>query len=141
MNSEFDYIGYVVKYGCKYNSGNTFLKDAFKTDYEQIVPIVHNLDDHRLCLGGATLEHRDDGVVAKCKFGIYESGRIAKELLESGKCDLSFLAIPVKRKGEFITSGAIRAVLFLDKHYKPSIVGVDVESDKEAWDKRCDGFV
>ena len=119
--TEFDYTDYIVVYDRKYNTGHTFLKDAFKTNYEQLVPIVHRMD-HDICLGGATLVHREDGVVAKCIFGKYLEGELALKLLNEGKCGLSFLVIPVKRTGDLIESGTIRAVLLLSKEYVPCVM-------------------
>ena len=119
--ADFDFIDYIVVYGRKYNTGHTFIKDAFKTDFEQFVPIVYE-SDHNVCVGGAKLEHRDGGVVAKCKFGKDSLGELAAKLVDDGECGLSFLAIPVKREGGIIKSGTIRAVLLVDKHNMPCIV-------------------
>lgn len=118
---DFDFADYIVVYDRKYTSGHTFVKDAFKTDYEQMAPIVYD-KDHNVCLGGAILEHREGGVVAKCRFSKDVAGEAAAELINEGKCGLSFLAIPVERDGDIITSGTIRAVLFLDKNNMHSIV-------------------
>ena len=119
--TDFDFVDYIVVYDRPYNSGNTFLKDAFKTDFEQVVPIVHGMD-HNVCVGGATLMHREGGVVAKCKFSKHLTGELAAKLVNEGKCGLSFLAVPVEREGGIITSGTIRAVLLLDKNNMYRIV-------------------
>lgn len=118
---DFDFVDRVVVYARKYTSGHTFAKDAFKTESEQIVPIVHGMDCN-VCLGGAILEHREDGVVAKCKFSKDLAGGTAAQLITEDTCGLSFLAIPVKRDGDIVTSGTIRAVLFLDKDDMPCLV-------------------
>lgn len=111
---EFDFTDYIVVYDRKYTSGHIFVKDAFKTEPGQMVPIVHGRD-HNVCLGGASLEHREGGVVAKCRFSKDLAGETAAKLVDEGKCGLSFLAIPVERDGDIITAGTIRAVLLLDK--------------------------
>lgn len=118
---DFDFVDHVVVYARKYTSGYTFAKDAFKTESEQIVPIVHGADPN-VCLGGAILEHREDGVVAKCRFGKDLAGETAAKLITEATCGLGFLAIPVKRDGDIIRSGTIRAVLFLDKNDTPRLV-------------------
>lgn len=117
----YDFTDYIVVYDRKYTSGHTFLKDAFKTEPGQMVPIVHGRD-HNVCLGCASLEHREGGVVAKCRFSKDSTGEVAAKLIDEDKCGLSFLAIPVERDGDIITSGTIRAVLFLDKNEMHSIV-------------------
>lgn len=122
--TDLDFMTYIVIYDRKYNSGHTFLKDAFKTDYEQVVPIVHGRD-HNTCVGGATLEHRERGVVAKCVFSKGSIGELAAKLIYDGKCGLSFLAIPVEREDDIITSGTIRAVLLLDKNEMSRVVEKD----------------
>ena len=118
---DFDFTGHVVVYARRYTSGYTFAKGAFKTESKQIVPIVHGMD-HNVCLGGAILEHCDDGVVTKCRFSKDLAGETAVKLITEGACGLSFVAIPVKRDGDIITSGTIRAVLFLDKNDVPRLV-------------------
>lgn len=126
MNVDFDYIGYVVKYDCKYNSGNTFAKGCFKFDPEQIVPIVwYNSDVLQMfdrCFGGAKLEDCDDGIAAKCVFNKDDLDCLVLDLLNSGDLELSFYACPFERNDGIVTFADIKAVMVLPKSDKPRIV-------------------
>ena len=111
MNNDFDFTDYIVVYDRKYTSGYTFRKDAFKIDHEHIVPIVY-ASNHSLCLGHAVLEHRDGGIVAKCKFNDRDEGQFVKTSIVDGKdFAISFFATGIKREGDIIASGSIRAVI------------------------------
>lgn len=110
---DFDYIDYIVVYDRKYDSGLMFLKNSFKEDdvIERIVPIVYAYN-HETCLGYAQLDYREDGVVAYCKFNESDIGRIAKDLVVNERaCDVSFLAVGIKRKDGVVESGRIRAAI------------------------------
>ena len=82
--NEYDFVDYLLRYDVLYESGVIFAKDAFKICDRCDAPIVmsrdvHNLGIHDVCLGIAIIENRDDGVVAKCKFGNTDEAKIIKE--------------------------------------------------------------
>ena len=67
---KFDFSGWATKANLKCSDGRTILKDAFKDNDGQTVPLCwgHNHDDPNRVLGHALLENRDEGVYAYCKF-------------------------------------------------------------------------
>lgn len=82
----FDYTDYILRYDILHNTNNIFANGAFKSDDGRTVPIVSIQDGHEwydpsTCLGYATLEHREDGMVAMCKFADHDAGKIAKKLV------------------------------------------------------------
>lgn len=86
----FDYADYVLRYDILHNTNNIFANGAFKSDDGRTVPIVSIQDGHEwynpsICLGYATLEHREDGMVAMCKFADHDVGKIAKRLVVDTK--------------------------------------------------------
>jgi hypothetical protein len=89
------------------------MKDAFKHNDGQIVPLVwnHQHDDPNEVLGHALLENRDEGVYAYCTFNNTESGKTAKELVEHGDVvSLSIYANKLKQNGSNVIHGMIREV-------------------------------
>ncbi len=110
---EFDFSGWATRNNLKCSDGRTILKDAFKGDDGQTVPLVwnHQHNDPLNVLGHALLENREDGVYAYCKFNDTESGRNAKLLVEHGDVSaLSIYANQLKQQGGNVLHGAIREV-------------------------------
>ena len=110
---DYDFSGWATRNNLKCSDGRTILRDAFKDDDGQIVPLVwnHQHNDSMNVLGHALLENRDDGVYAYCKFNDTESGRNAKMLVEHGDVSaLSIYANKLKQKGHNVLHGAIREV-------------------------------
>lgn len=93
---KFDIIDYVVRYDCLYDSGYKFYKDAFKVNDGMDAPIVRNTNVRNNilneCLGIATLENREDGLVAKCIFNETDLGKIAKDAVNAKEYGLSIYA-------------------------------------------------
>lgn len=111
--SKFDFSGWATRNNLKCSDGRTILKDAFKHNNGQTVPLVwnHQHNDPLNVLGHALLENRDEGVYAYCKFNETESGRNAKLLVEHGDVSaLSIYANQLKQKGANVFHGAIREV-------------------------------
>lgn len=109
--SKFDFSGWATRNNLKCSDGRTILKDAFKSNNGQTVPLVwnHQHNDPLNVLGHALLENRDDGVYAYCKFNETESGRNAKLLVEHGDVSaLSIYANQLKQQGHNVLHGAIR---------------------------------
>lgn len=111
--SKFDFSGWATRNNLKCSDGRTILKDAFKHNNGQTVPLVwnHQHNDPLNVLGHALLENRDEGVYAYCKFNETESGKNAKLLVEHGDVSaLSIYANQLKQKGANVFHGAIREV-------------------------------
>lgn len=111
--SKFDFSGWATRNNLKCSDGRTILKDAFKNNNGQTVPLVwnHQHNDPLNILGHALLENRDDGVYAYCTFNETESGKNAKLLVEHGDVSaLSIYANQLKQKGSNVLHGAIREV-------------------------------
>lgn len=112
MDKTFDFSGWATRANLKCSDGRTILKDAFKSNDGQTVPLVwnHQHNDPNEILGHALLENREDGVYAYGKFNETESGQIAKKLVENGDITgLSIFANQLKHNAErCVTHGVIR---------------------------------
>jgi HK97 family phage prohead protease len=109
--SKFDFSGWATRNNLKCSDGRTIMKDAFKHNNGQTVPLVwnHQHNDPLNVLGHALLENRDEGVYAYCKFNETESGKNAKLLVEHGDVSaLSIYANQLKQQGSNVLHGAIR---------------------------------
>lgn len=113
MNKDYDFGGWATRNNIKCSDGRTILKDAFKQNDGQKVPLVwnHQHDDPNEVLGHAVLENREEGVYAYCKFNDTESGRTAKSLVANGDVDkLSIYANRLKTHMNNVMHGCIREV-------------------------------
>ena len=109
----FDFSGWATKANLKCSDGRTILKDAFKDNDGQTVPLCwgHNHDDPNRVLGHALLENRDEGVYAYCKFNDTEAGQTAKLLVQHGDVNaLSIYANQLKQNLSTVLHGNIREV-------------------------------
>ena len=110
---KYDFSGWATKNNLKCSDGRTILRDAFKHNDGQTVPLVwnHQHNDPLNVLGHALLENRESGVYAYCKFNETEAGRNAKMLVEHGDVTaLSIYANQLKQKGGNVEHGVIREV-------------------------------
>ena len=110
---DYDFSGWATKNNIECSDGRTIMKDAFKDNDGQKVPLVwnHQHDDPNEVLGHALLENRDDGVYAYCKFNDTESGQTAKSLVLNGDVDkLSIYANKLKSNMNKVVHGCIREV-------------------------------
>ena len=136
----FDFSGWATRNNLKCSDGRTIIKDAFKQDNGQTVPLVwnHQHNDPLNVLGHALLENREEGVYAYCKFNETESGMNAKLLVEHGDVSaLSIYANQLKQQGPNVLHGAIREVSLVLAGANPgafidSVVSHGEESDEEA---------
>lgn len=109
----YDFSGYVTRNDLKCSDGRTIIKDAFKDNDGQTVPLVwqHIHDDPNNVLGHALLENRKDGVYGYCTFNDTPSGQNAKELVRHGDItSLSIYANKLVQKGGSVLHGSIREV-------------------------------
>ena len=110
---EYDFSGWATRNNIQCSDGRTIMKDAFKQNDGQKVPLVwnHQHDDPNEVLGHALLENRDEGVYAYCKFNDTESGQTAKSLVLNGDVDkLSIYANKLKSEMNNVVHGCIREV-------------------------------
>ena len=110
---DYDFSGWATRNNIECSDGRTIMKDAFKENDGQKVPLVwnHQHDDPSEVLGHALLENRDEGVYAYCKFNNTESGQNAKELVQNRDVDkLSIYANRLKSEMNNVIHGCIREV-------------------------------
>lgn len=110
---KYDFAGWATRNDLKCSDGRTILKDAFKDNDGQTVPLVwnHQHNGPFNVLGHALLENREDGVYAYCTFNDTEQGRNAKLLVEHGDISaLSIFANQLKERALNVLHGAIREV-------------------------------
>lgn len=113
MKTDYDFSGWATRNNIQCSDGRTILKDAFKQNDGQKVPLVwnHQHDDVNEVLGHALLENRAEGVYAYCKFNNTESGQTAKALVANGDVDkLSIYANKLKTHMNNVMHGCIREV-------------------------------
>ena len=110
---KYDFSGWATKNNLRCSDGRTIMKDAFKHNDGQTVPLVwnHQHNDPLNVLGHALLENRHDGVYAYCTFNDTEAGKNAKTLVEHGDVTaLSIYANQLKQNGGNVQHGVIREV-------------------------------
>lgn len=110
---DYDFSGWATRNNIQCSDGRTIMRDAFKENDGQKVPLVwnHQHDDPNEVLGHALLENREEGVYAYCKFNDTESGRTAKALVVNGDVDkLSIYANKLKSEMNNVIHGCIREV-------------------------------
>lgn len=110
---EYDFSGWATRNNIECSDGRTIMRDAFKQNDGQKVPLVwnHQHNDPNEVLGHALLENREEGVYAYCKFNNTESGQTAKALVVNGDVDkLSIYANKLKSQMNQVVHGCIREV-------------------------------
>ena len=113
MRKKYDFSGWATKNNLRCSDGRTILKDAFKHNDGQTIPLVwnHQHNDPLNVLGHALLENRESGVYAYCTFNDTEAGKNAKMLVEHGDVTaLSIYANQLRQKGGNVEHGVIREV-------------------------------
>ena len=109
----YDFSGWATRNNIKCSDGRTILRDAFKHNDGQTVPLVwnHQHNESANVLGHAVLENREEGVYAYCTFNDTEAGQNAKLLVEHGGVTaLSIYANKLKQNGGNVMHGTIREV-------------------------------
>ena len=136
----YDFSGWATRNNLRCSDGRTILKDAFKTNDGQTVPLVwnHQHNESYNVLGHALLENRDDGVYAYCTLNDTDAGKNAKLLVKHGDVSaLSIYANQLKQQGGNVLHGAIREVSLVLAGANPgafidSIMSHGEETDEEA---------
>ena len=139
--SKFDYhfSGWATRNNLRCSDGRTILKDAFKHNDGQTVPLVwnHRHNDIDNVLGHALLENREEGVYTYCKFNETDAGQKARIAVENGDItQLSSYANELKQNGGNVLHGAIREVSLVLAGANPgafidSVISHGEESDEE----------
>lgn len=140
MENQFDFSGWATRANLRCSDGRTILKDAFKHNDGQKVPLVwnHQHNDPNEVLGHALLENREEGVYAYCKFNDTENGQTAKLLVQHGDVNaLSIYANQLKQNMSNVIHGNIREVSLVLAGANPgafidSVIRHGEESDEEA---------
>ena len=140
MGKKFDFGGWATKNNLRCSDGRVIIKDAFKHNDGQTVPLVwnHQHSDPLNVLGHAVLENRNEGVYAYCTFNSTEAGQNAKQLVEHGDVSaLSLYANKLQQQGSNVLHGEIREVSLVLAGANPgafidSIIRHGEESDEEA---------
>ena len=138
--SKFDFWGWATRANVKCSDGRTIMKDAFKHNDGQTVPLVwnHQHNEPANVLGHALLENRDEGVYVYATFNDTENGQMAKSLVQHGDItQLSIFANQLKHTGDrHVTHGVIREVSLVYAGANPeafieSVIRHGEESDEE----------
>lgn len=137
---KFDFSGWATKANLKCSDGRTIMKDAFKHNDGQTVPLVwnHQHNDPNEVLGHALLENREEGVYAYCSLNDTETGKTAKLLVQHGDVvALSIYANQLKQNMNNVIHGNIREVSLVLAGANPgasidSIIMHGEESQEEA---------
>lgn len=108
-----DFSGYATRNDLRCSDGRTILKDAFKDNDGQIVPLLwqHGHNDSNNVLGHCRLENRADGVYAHAYFNETPAGKNAKQQVQHG--DIKFLSIfanQLVEQAKRVVKGNIREV-------------------------------
>ncbi len=143
MERNYDFSGWATRNNLRCSDGRVIMKDAFKHNDGQTVPLVwnHQHDDPLNVLGHALLKNREEGTYAYCKFNSTESGQTAKQLVQHGDVvALSIYANQLKQQGANVLHGAIREVslvlaganpgAYIDSVMQHNEDGLEVESDE-----------
>ena len=137
---KFDFSGWATKANLKCSDGRVIMKDAFKQNDGQTVPLVwnHRHNDPNEVLGHALLENRDEGVYVYGTFNDTETAKTAKLLVQHGDIvSLSIYANQLKQNMSNVIHGNIREVSLVLAGANPgasieSVIKHGEESDEEA---------
>ena len=137
---EYDFSGWATRNNLKCSDGRTIMKDAFKDNDGQTVPLVwnHQHDDPLNVLGHALLENRAEGVYAYCKLNDTPSAEHVKLAIKHGDISaLSIYANRLQQRAGDVFHGAIREVSLVLSGANPgafidSVMAHGAESDEEA---------
>lgn len=137
---KYDFSGWATRNNLKCSDGRTIMRDAFRDNDGQTVPLVwnHQHNDPLNVLGHALLENRSEGVYAYCTLNDTEAGKNAKLLVEHGDVSaLSIYANQLRQNGGNVLHGSIREVSLVLAGANPgafidSVIRHGEESEEEA---------
>lgn len=137
---EYDFSGWATRNNIKCSDGRTIMRDAFKDNDGQKVPLVWNHQHGEISnvLGHALLENRNEGVYAYCSLNETQAGQDAKIAIQHGDIvGLSIYANRLKQRAGEVLHGTIREVSLVLAGANPEAL-IDCairhgeESDEEA---------
>lgn len=113
VNFDYDCSGWATKANVRCYDGLVIAQDAFKECSGKVVPMVYNHDhsnvDH--VIGHCLLENRPGGVYCYAKFNDTDTGKTARQCVESGDLSaFSIFANGLKKVGSTVKHGFIREV-------------------------------
>ena len=110
---DYDCSGWATKANTRCYDGLTIAQDAFKECDGKVVPMVYNHDhgDIGNVIGHCLLENRPGGVYCYAKFNDTDTGRTARQCVESGDLNaFSIFANGLQKVGKTVKHGFIREV-------------------------------
>ena len=113
VNFDYDCSGWATKANVRCYDGLVIAQDAFKECSGKIVPMVYNHDHANVgnVIGHCLLENRPGGVYCYAKFNDTDTGKTARQCVESGDLSaFSIFANGLKKVGSTVKHGFIREV-------------------------------
>jgi hypothetical protein len=113
VNFDYDCSGWATKANVRCYDGLVIAQDAFKECSGKVVPMVYNHDHSNVdnVIGHCLLENRPGGVYCYAKFNDTDTGRTARQCVESGDLSaFSIFANGLKKVGSTVKHGFIREV-------------------------------
>ena len=113
VNFDYDCSGWATKANVRCYDGMVIAQDAFKECSGKVVPMVYNHDHSNVdnVIGHCLLENRPGGVYCYAKFNDTDTGKTARQCVESGDLSaFSIFANGLKKVGSTVKHGFIREV-------------------------------
>jgi hypothetical protein len=113
VNFDYDCSGWATKANVRCYDGLVIAQDAFKECSGKVVPMVYNHDHSNVAnvIGHCLLENRPGGVYCYAKFNDTDTGKTARQCVESGDLSaFSIFANGLKKVGSTVKHGFIREV-------------------------------
>lgn len=113
VNFDYDCSGWATKANVRCYDGLVIAQDAFKECSGKVVPMVYNHDHANVdnVIGHCLLENRPGGVYCYAKFNDTDTGKTARQCVESGDLSaFSIFANDLKKVGSTVKHGFIREV-------------------------------
>ena len=113
VNFDYDCSGWATKANVRCYDGLVIAQDAFKECSGKVVPLVYNHDHSNVdnVIGHCLLENRPGGVYCYAKFNDTDTGKTARQCVESGDLSaFSIFANGLKKVGSTVKHGFIREV-------------------------------
>lgn len=113
VNFDYDCSGWATKANVRCYDGLVIAQDAFKECSGKVVPMVYNHDHSNVdnVIGHCLLENRPGGVYCDAKFNDTDTGKTARQCVESGDLSaFSIFANGLKKVGSTVKHGFIREV-------------------------------
>ena len=113
VNFDYDCSGWATKANVRCYDGLVIAQDAFKECSGKVVPMIYNHDHSNVdnVIGHCLLENRPGGVYCYAKFNDTDTGKTARQCVESGDLSaFSIFANGLKKVGSTVKHGFIREV-------------------------------